>query len=118
MLTLSQDIKIYIYTAKVDMRKAIDGLAYIVINEMQLDPQSKSLFIFTGRSSNKIKALFWDHNGFVLLYKRLERDRFIFPKNIEGEYYTIESNLLKLLLRGFDFYKLIEHDDLNPINYF
>ena len=59
-----------------DMRKSIDGLAAIVQQNFQLDPFSNALFIFCGRRHDRLKALLWCGDGFLLLYKRLDNGRF------------------------------------------
>ena len=64
--------EIYISTANVDMRKSIDGLASLVQQRFRLDPLSDALFVFHNRHCDKIKMLYWDRDGFCLLYKRLE----------------------------------------------
>lgn len=72
---------IYIACGYTDLRRGIDGLAEIVQKEFQLDPYSDSLFLFCGRRRDRIKALYWEGNGFVLLYKRLEEGSFQWPRN-------------------------------------
>ena len=72
---------IYIACGYTDLRKGIDGLAGSVKQAFQLDPYGDSLFLFCGRRSDRIKALYWDGNGFVLLYKRLERGNYQWPRN-------------------------------------
>ena len=66
---------IYIACGKTDMRKSIDGLAAMVQSQYNLDPFSKSIFLFCGGKSDRIKILMWEGDGFVLLYKRLESYR-------------------------------------------
>lgn len=73
---ISRAEHIYIACGHTDMRKSIDGLASIVQNNFQLDPFSNALFLFCGRRRNRLKALYWEGDGFVLLYKRLENGRF------------------------------------------
>ena len=63
---------IYIACGYTDLRRGIDGLAQIVQNQFSLDPCSNSLFLFCGRRRDRIKALLWEGDGFVLLYKRVE----------------------------------------------
>ena len=63
---------IYIACGKTDMRKSIDGLAAMVQDQFQLNPFSKSIFLFCGNRYDRIKILMWEGDGFVLLYKRLE----------------------------------------------
>jgi transposase len=62
-----------------DLRKSIDGLAALVREGFDLDPFSTGLFVFCNRQRNKLKILKWDHNGFWLYYRRLERGRFEWP---------------------------------------
>ena len=78
---ISKAEKIYIATGYTDMRKSIDGLAAIVQQNFHLDPCSNSLFLFCGKSSSKLKALYWEEDGFVLLYKKLENGKFKWPRN-------------------------------------
>lgn len=64
--------KIYIATGYIDLRRGIDGLASIVRFQFDLDPFDKNtLFLFCGRRSDRIKALLWEGDGFLLMYKRL-----------------------------------------------
>lgn len=75
--------RIYIACGYTDLRKSIDGLALIVQKSFELDPFSNSLFLFCGRRCDRIKALYWEGDGFVLLYKRLERGSFQWPRSTE-----------------------------------
>ena len=68
--------KVYIACGYTDLRKGIDGLATLVQSQFQLDPFTNTLFLFCGRRKDRIKALYWEGNGFVLLYKRLENGSF------------------------------------------
>lgn len=67
----NSSLRVYIYSQPMDMRKQIDGLAAFVEQAMKLDPFSKSLFVFTNKSRDKLKILVWDKNGFLVWYKRL-----------------------------------------------
>lgn len=67
--------KIYLATGYTDLRKGIDGLAGIVQERLQLDAFDDALFLFCGRRTDRIKGLYWDSNGFLLLYKRLTLTR-------------------------------------------
>jgi transposase len=81
-ITVAKDI--YIACGYTDMRKSIDGLAAIVKEQFHLDPFSRSLFLFCGRHRNRMKALLWEGDGFVLLYKRLENGNFKWPRQTTG----------------------------------
>ena len=68
-----QGLKIYLFGESVDMRKQMNGLIALVEGTYNMDPFEKALFLFTNKKKDKIKALKWDENGFVVYYKRLER---------------------------------------------
>lgn len=72
---ISRAESIYLACGHTDMRKSIDGLAALVQQNFLLDPFSNSLFLFCGRKANRLKALYWEGDGFVLLYKRLKSGR-------------------------------------------
>ncbi|WP_040762149.1 IS66 family insertion sequence element accessory protein TnpB [Ruminiclostridium cellobioparum] len=73
--------QIYISCGYTDLRCGIDGLAAIVQNEFKLNPFQNTIFLICGRKTNRIKAILWEGDGFVLLYKRLERGRFQWPRS-------------------------------------
>jgi len=77
---LSSVTKIYLVVGYTDLRKSIDGLLSIVKNTYDLDPFSNSLYLFCGRRCDRIKALHFDKDGFVLYYKRLDQGRYQWPR--------------------------------------
>jgi len=79
MLSYRDTDSVYLACGATDMRKSIDGLAAIVQLGFDLDPFSNSWFVFCNRDRDKLKILRWDHNGFWLYYRRLERGRFAWP---------------------------------------
>ncbi len=99
MLTLSSVQHIYLASGSTDLRKSIDGLAAIVQEGFELNPYSPSLFVFCNREWNKLKILYWEHNGFWLFYRRLERGTFQWPTTSAG-IVTISSRELRWLLDG------------------
>jgi len=74
---------VYVACGYTDLRKGIDGLALLVQKSFELDPFNSSLFLFCGRRNDRIKGLYWEGDGFVLLYKRLERGSFQWPRTQE-----------------------------------
>jgi len=114
MLMLSDQISIFVYTDVVDMRKAINGLAILVAEQLDCSPQSGDVFIFRNKARDKVKVLVWDKNGFIMHYKRLEKGRFKFPKTANGLKYAITKDQLSWLLAGLDF---ILMNDFNSLNY-
>jgi len=69
---ITRAAKIYIACGYTDMRKAIDGLAAIVRENFHMNPMENNLFLFCGKRRDRLKALYWEGDGFILLYKRLE----------------------------------------------
>ena len=96
---ISKAEQVYIACGYTDMRKSIDGLAAIVQQNFQLNPFQKSLFLFCGKRCDRLKALYWEEDGFVLLYKRLENGRFQWPRN-EDAVRNISWQELRWLLEG------------------
>ena len=76
---MTPQVQVFLATAPVDLRGSFDRLAAITRSVLLQDPSSGALFIFTNRAKNRIKALWWDQNGYTLLYKRLSRGAFTLP---------------------------------------
>ena len=81
MLKDFQPTKVFIACGYTDLRRGIDGLASIVHSQFNLDPYTNTLFLFCGRKRDRIKALYWEGDGFLMLYKRLEESVFQWPRN-------------------------------------
>lgn len=118
MLSLDADLKIYIYHRQVDMRKSIDSLVLLIIEALELDPQAKAMYLFHNKASDKFKAIVWDGDGFILLYKRKEKGKFKFPKQGVSNYYEIDGDLFNWLRKGFDFYMLKHNPHLKYSKYY
>ena len=63
---------IYIVTGYTDMRKSIDGLCSLVIEQLKSEPDGNSIYLFCGKRCDRIKVLLREKDGYVLLYKRLD----------------------------------------------
>lgn len=97
-------VKVFVRPGVTDFRKQINGLSVIVEEELEHDPFSGSLFLFSNRRRTHLKVLYWDRNGFCLWLKRLEKDRFPWPQTEEAvREITVEQ--LSMLLEGIDFWK-------------
>ncbi len=99
MLNLESVGQIYLAPGATDLRKSIDGLAVLVRAVFALDPFSDQWFVFCNRQRDKLKILLWDHNGFWLYYRRLERGRFQWPEADERSR-VISRRQLQWLLDG------------------
>ena len=92
--------KIHIITGRTDMRRSIDGLMAIIRDTYQMDPYANALYIFCGKRRNTIKALYFDKDGFCLLYKRLDSDgRFQWPRNA-SEVRALSRQEFRWLMEG------------------
>ena len=81
MLNDFSGAKVFLACGYTDLRRGIDGLATIIEQQFHLDPCTDALFLFCGRRTDRIKALYWEGDGFLLLYKRLENGKFSWPRN-------------------------------------
>jgi len=104
MLSIPESLRIFVARAPVDFRKQFDGLAGIVRAEFGHDPFSGHLFVFFNKRRDKIKLLVFQHTGFWLHYKRLERGTFEMLASVNGDDDCIEvdARQLRLLLEGID----------------
>jgi len=91
--------KVFIACGYTDLRLGIDGLAGLVRTSFELDPFTNTLFLFCGRRRDRLKALIWENNGFVLLYKRLESGSFQWPRN-EREARELTPQQYRWLMEG------------------
>lgn len=96
-ITIAREI--YLACGYTDMRKSIDGLAAVVEQQFNLNPFQPALFLFCGKRCDRLKALLWEGDGFVLLYKRLESGRFQWPRT-ESECRPITWQEFRWLMEG------------------
>ena len=119
MLALREQVRIFLSLTSIDMRKSIDSLSIEIIDTLKSNPQTGDVYVFRNASCDKVKLLYWDRNGFILHYKRLERHRFRFPKNVSMQQpLTLSHAQLNWLLAGLDFYLMNEFSELNFSDYF
>jgi len=103
VLGLPPSVRIYFSTGLVDLRNGIDGLRAVVEQTLKLNPNEGHLFVFIGKGKDKLKILFWDRNGYVVYFKRLERGRFQLPAiNERRTRVEMEATQLAMLLDGID----------------
>lgn len=100
MLAEAGSGRVYLACGPTDLRKSIDGLAALVKEAFELDPFSPNLFVFCNRQRDKLKILYWDHNGFWLYYRRLERGRFQWPMDTGSTTQVVSRRELSWLLDG------------------
>lgn len=105
--------RVYLACGATDLRKSIDGLAILVQESFKLDPFSRCLFVFCNRKKDKIKILHWEHNGFWLYYKRLEKGFFHWPSSPKGQALSIGERELRWLLDGLSLEQKQAHQAVN-----
>ena len=105
--------EVYLHREPVDFRKSINGLSVIVEQEMNLSPFSHALFVFCNRKRDKLKVLYWDTTGFALWYKRLEKDKFQWPRKHPQAILSLTHEQWSWLLSGLNIEKLIKHQPLH-----
>ena len=104
MFNFAKAQKIYIAVGYSDLRHGIDGFASLVQNTFHMNPQTNALFIFCGRRSDRIKALYWDTDGYILLYKRLEGGQYQWPRTKE-ELKELTPQQFRWLMEGLSIYQ-------------
>ncbi len=101
MISLPSSVPIWLATRATDLRKSFDSLAELVRQQLGGDPLSGQLFVFRNKRADRVKLLYWDEDGFVILYKRLEAGTFRFPQAKEAGV-EIRATDLQMLLDGID----------------
>ena len=101
MLSLSPATRVFVAVAPVDGRKSFNGLHILVKEVFEQDPTSGHLFVFTNKSFNRLKILFWDVWGLVMNNKRLERGTFAWMAG-EGSCHTLRPEELQSLIHGVE----------------
>lgn len=105
--------RVYLHRASVDMRKQMDGLSILAKDVLRQDPMSGSMFVFINARRNKLKILVWERNGFIVWYKRLEQQRFHWPRGSEDSVLTLTGRQLNWLLDGYDVWRMKAHEVLH-----
>jgi transposase len=116
-MLLPFNTQIWFYRQPIDFRKQIDGIVILVADTLQKNPTSGQLFVFRNKNADKLKMLYWENQGFWLLYKRFEKGRFKFP-GIVDESMELSMQQLQWLLSGIDFTKQQQPKPLNVTHFF
>lgn len=102
MIGLGAGTRIYLRCGVTDLRKAFDGLAQVVENDLSRNLTDGDFIVFCNRARNRLKAIYWDGSGVCLFAKRLEGGRFAWPDTREAAK-EITSAELSMLLEGIDY---------------
>ncbi|AIO69635.1 IS66 family insertion sequence element accessory protein TnpB [Burkholderia oklahomensis] len=108
MFRLDSELKVYVHRDAVDFRKNITGLAALVEQALGLAPFARAVYVFRNKRADRIKLLLWERNGFWLLMKRLEADRFVWPREA-ADVLELSVEQLHWLLDGIDLAAMRKH---------
>lgn len=109
--------RVYIVCGYTDLRSGIDTLVSIIDAKTDSSPYvPDTLYLFCGRKSDRIKGLVWEKDGFLLLYKRLEQGKFVWPRN-ESEVQAITSQQFRWLLEGLTITPKKAVQEVDPPNF-
>jgi transposase len=108
--------RIFLCTQDTDMRKSFDSLRGIIRSAMHLDPLSGGLFLFKNKRGDRIKAVYWDGDGFAMWYKVLQRGTFQFPdlQNFSSAGLEIDASTMRMILDGIDLSSIRRRDRFRP----
>lgn len=104
MLSFPGSVRIFLAVEPVDMRKSFNGLYAVVTEHLKENPLNGGLYVFINKRRNRLKILFWDGTGLLVLAKRPEKGRFSWPKGLDqkGGKLTIKHAALSMLIEGID----------------
>ena len=101
MIGLPPNTRVWIAAGHTDMRKGFNGLSAQVQTALAGNPYSGHVLVFRGKRGDMIKVLWYDGQGLLLLAKRLERGRFVWPQAVSGSV-CLTTAQLSMLLEGID----------------
>lgn len=101
-MTLPPGVRVFVATERVDGRKGIDGLSTLVRSHFAEDPLSGTMFVFFSRRADRVRVLYWDRDGYVLITKRLEKGTYRLPWRSERGGVILEAAELLLVLEGIE----------------
>lgn len=107
MIGPSGAIRVMMATKPVDFRKGAEGLAALVREKMRGDPFSGVIYVFRAKRADRVKLIFWDGTGMVLVAKRLEDGAFRWPQVQDGVL-QLSAAQFQALLEGLDWRRVHE----------
>lgn len=105
MIRPRADVAVYLCVAPVDMRKQAASLALLVEQSLQGNIFEPAIYAFANRRADRVKLIYWERNGLVLWSKRLEKQRFIWPRASAQQTVSLSGGELNALLDGFDIFQ-------------
>ena len=106
MITAPPGVRVLVWSAPVDFRSGMDRLAALVQVTLRLDPFAGDVFVFRSRRPDRLKLLVYDGTGLVLVTKRLEKGRFVWPSPATDGVVQLSALQLSVLLSGLPWERL------------
>jgi len=107
VIIASVGVRVLVATKPVDFRKGAEGLASLVREALGADPFSGTVFVFRAKRADRVKLVFWDGTGMVLVSKRLEDGKFRWP-GVQDAIVRLSAAELQALLEGLDWRRVHE----------
>jgi transposase len=104
--------KVYLWRAIADMRKQDIGLSVMVQEQMKLDPFERALFVFVNRRRDLMKIIYWDESGFAMWVKRLDQEKFFWPRKMPEDVIALTPDQMEWLLNGYNVWEMKGHKSL------
>jgi transposase len=106
------EMRVHLCRDIVDFRKQMRGLSVLVEEELKLDPFSAHVFAFCNRRRDHVRLLYWERNGFAMWQKKLEKDRFPWPRDHRAAVIELCGRDMNWLLDGMDVFAMKPHGQL------
>ena len=113
-MSLPPGARVLVATARVDGRKGMDGLAGLVRGQFAADPLDGTMYVFFSRRGDRVRLLYWDRDGYILITKRLEKGTFRVPWTSPSGQVVIEAAELLGVLEGIDIHGAIRRARWSP----
>ena len=114
MIALAGDVKVVVATQPVDFRRGINGLVALVASALAADPYCGDVFVFRPKRGDRLRLLFWDGSGMVLVSKWLESGRFTWPPIRDGSI-RLTREEFALLVAGLDWTRVAKRYVKRPV---
>src|SRR5262245_26566247 len=107
MILPTGPVHVFVATRPVDSRKGMGGRAALVKEQLRIDPFSGAVYVFRAKRADRVKLIFWDGTGMVLVSKRLEDGKFRWP-GVADAIMRLSAAELQALLEGLDWRRVHE----------
>ncbi|WP_309397917.1 IS66 family insertion sequence element accessory protein TnpB [Cerasicoccus maritimus] len=102
MLTLPNQVRVFVAVEPVDMRKQFDGLWAVARDRLKENPKEGAIFAFSNKARTRLKLLYWDGSGVWIFAKRIEQGKLSWPLGSDGKKLSIKPTALMMLMNGID----------------